>query len=84
MLDWYSTAEFLIFTMQDGKDHLEVRIDDETLWMTQKLIATLFDTTVANINIHLKSIFSNGELEENSVIKDFLITASDRKSYKNR
>jgi len=76
-----STADFLTFTFQDGRDNLDVRIQDETIWMTQKLMAALFDTTIANINIHLKSIFATGELEELSVIKDFLITASDGKRY---
>lgn len=51
------------------------------VWLTQKLMAELFDTTVANISMHLTSIFENGELAENSVVKDFLITATDGKDY---
>jgi hypothetical protein len=76
-----STAEFLIFTHQDRKENIEVRIEDETIWLTQKLISTLFDVTVPTINEHLKSIFSSNELEEDSVIRNFRITASDGKKY---
>lgn len=76
-----STAEFLIFTNQDSNDSIEVRIEDETIWLTQKLIATLFDVTVPTVNEHLKNIFSSNELQENSVIRKFRTTASDGKTY---
>ncbi len=76
-----STAEFLIFTSQAGEDGIEVRIADENVWLTQKLIAKLFDVHIATINEHLKNIFSSKELNENSVIRKFLITASDGKNY---
>lgn len=76
-----STAEFLIFTNQDSKDSIEVRIEDETIWLTQKLIATLFDVSVPTVNEHLKNIFSSNELQEDSVIRKFRTTASDRKKY---
>lgn len=76
-----STAEFLIFTNQDSKDSIEVRIEDETIWLTQKLIATLFDVTVSTVNEHLKNIFSSNELQEDSVIRKFRTTASDGKNY---
>jgi hypothetical protein len=56
-------------------------VDGETVWLTQKLIAKLFDVNVATINEHLKNIFKTNELEENSVIRKFLITASDSKNY---
>ena len=76
-----STAEFLIFTAQSGEESIEVRYEDETIWLTQKLMATLFDVTVPTINEHLKNIFSSGELEQDSVIRKFRTTASDGKQY---
>jgi len=76
-----STAEFLIFTTANGQDTIEVKVEDETVWLTQKLIAKLFDINVATVNEHLKNIFKTNELEENSVIRKFLITASDGKNY---
>lgn len=76
-----STAEFLIFTTANGQDTIEVKVSDETVWLTQKLIAKLFDVHVATINEHLKNIFKTHELDEDSVIRKFLITASDGKNY---
>jgi len=76
-----STAEFLIFTSQAGEDGIEVRVADENVWLTQKLIAKLFDVHIATINEHLKNIFSSKELDEKSVIRKFLKTASDGKNY---
>lgn len=75
------TAEFLIFTTETGEPRVEVRVEDETVWLTQKLMSSLFDTTVANISTHMKSIFESGELQEDSVVKDFLTTAVDSKTY---
>ena len=79
-----STAEFLIFTTTNGQDTIEVKVEDETVWLTQKLIAKLFDVSVATIKEHLKNIFKTNELEENSVIRKFLITANDGKNYKTK
>ena len=76
-----STAEFLIFTTSNGQDTIEVKVEDETVWLTQKLMAKLFDVNIATINEHLKNIFKTHELEENSVVRKFLITASDGKNY---
>jgi len=79
-----STAEFLIFTKQAGENGIEVRVQDGTIWLSQKLMAALFDCTVENVIIHLKNIFAEGELNEISVTKDFLVTASDGKNYKTK
>lgn len=79
-----STAEFLIFTSQAGKDGIEVRFENETIWLSQKLMAVLFDCSTDNISLHLKNIFKSGELNENSVVEDFSVTASDGKKYKTR
>ncbi len=76
-----STAEFLIFTAQSGEKSIEVRYEDETIWLTQKLMASLFDVTVPTVNEHLKNIFASGEVIEESVIRKFLTTASDGKQY---
>ena len=76
-----STAEFLIFTQQAGADGIEVRYQDETIWLTQKLLAELFDVTVPTINEHLKNIFESNELDADSVIRKFRTTAADGKTY---
>ena len=76
-----NTADFLIFSKENGGDGIEVRIEDETIWLTQKLMAELFDTTKQNISLHLKKIFDEDELRESSVVKDYLTTAVDGKSY---
>lgn len=67
-----STAEFLIFSKQADESTIEVRVEDNTVWLTQKLMAELFDTSPQNITLHLKSIYSSHELEEISTCKDFL------------
>src|SRR3989339_2037973 len=76
--------QIILYRTEDGKTRVEVRFEHENVWLTQKLMAELFETTVANVNIHLKNIFQTGELSRNSVIKDFLITASDGKKYKTK
>jgi len=76
-----STAEFLIFTSQTGDDSIEVRVEDETVWLTQKLIAELFGKGRSTITEHLKNIFNDHELEENSVCREFRHTGGDGKSY---
>ena len=72
-----STVEFLIFTKQTGENGIEVRVQDGTIWLSQKLLAALFDCTTDNISLHLKNIFAEKELDETSVTEDFSVTASD-------
>ena len=87
-----STAEFLIFTSQAKEGGIEVRYENGTIWLTQKQIAELFDTSTDNIGLHLKNIYADRELEEkattedssvvqqaDSVIRNFRITAADGK-----
>ena len=74
-------AEFLFFTAPDGKIKIEVWFADETIWLTQKRMAELFDVEIPTINYHLKEIFKSGELDENSVIRKYLTTAADGKTY---
>lgn len=76
-----STTEFLIFTQQESEKGIEARYEDGTIWLTQKLMAELFDVTISAINQHLQNIFESQEVDQNSVIKKFLITASDGKKY---
>jgi hypothetical protein len=79
-----STAEFLVFTRQAGEDGIEVRVAEETVWLTQKLIGTLFDKGRSTITEHLTNIFETGELDEKSVCRDFRHTAEDGKNYVTR
>ncbi len=76
-----STAEFLIFTAQAGDDSIEVRVEDESVWLTQKLIAELFAKGRSTVAEHLGNIFEENELEEDSVCREFRHTGSDGKSY---
>lgn len=79
-----SAAEYLTFFAATGgsETSVEMRYEDENLWLTQKMMATLYDVSVPAINQHLKRIFNDNELEEVSVIKQYLITAEDGKNYK--
>ena len=79
-----STSEFLIFTAQDGKNNIEARYEGETIWLTQKLMGELFEVGTNTINYHLKEIFKSNEIEEDSVIRIFRITAADGKEYNTR
>lgn len=72
-----STAEFLVFTSQAGEDSIEVRVEDENVWLTQKLIAKLFGVEVNTINYHLKEIFSTGELQTEATIRKFRIVQTE-------
>jgi hypothetical protein len=72
-----STAEFLIFTRQAGKNGIEVRIQDGTVWLSQRLIASLFDCSIDNISLHLKNIFAEGELDESSTTEDFSVVQTE-------
>jgi len=73
-----STAEFLIFSGQSGEQSIEARYEDETIWLTQKLMAQLFDVTIPTVNEHLKNIFADGELPQDSVIRKFRTTAASQ------
>ncbi len=79
-----STAEFLIFSAQSGANSIEVRFEHDTIWLSQKLMATLFDCSTDNVSLHLKNIFKEGELNKESVTEDFSATASDGKKYKTK
>lgn len=76
--------EIVIYQSEILSSHIEVRIEDETVWLTQLQMADLFQTTRNNITLHIGNIFKEQELEVNSVSKDFLLTASDGKKYKTK
>ena len=78
-----STAEYLTYIASVGDDEIsvEMKYDEENIWMTQKMLAALYDVSVSAINQHLKKTFEDKELDENAVIKKYLITAADGKNY---
>lgn len=79
-----STVEFLIFAVQNKTDTIEVRFENEMIWLTQRLMATLFDCSIDNISLHLKNIFKEKELEEMAVTEEFSTTAPDGKNYRTK
>lgn len=74
-------TEILLYQTEDGQTRLEVRVQDETVWLTQKKMADLFQKDVRTISEHIQNIFEEGELKPESVIRKFRITAADGKSY---
>ena len=74
----------IFYTTDDGQVKIEVRLEDENVWLTQNAMAELFDTTKQNISLHIKNIFEENELNENSVVKENLTTAKDGKNYKTK
>lgn len=79
-----STTDFIVFTKQAGEDGIEVRVHSENIWLTQKAMAQLFDCSTDNISLHLKNVFSSGELVEDAVTEESSATASDGKTYQMR
>lgn len=77
-----SSAEFLIFEQQKKEKGIEVRFEDGDLWLTQKAMGELYNTSKQNISYHLANIFKELELDQIAVVKDYLTTASDGKKYK--
>ncbi len=76
--------KIILYTTDSGKVTVSVRFEDNNFWMTQKAIADLFETTTANINIHIKNILDDEELDSNSTIKDFLIVQTEGSRKVNR
>lgn len=80
-VDKTKEKEIILYGSIDDGPVVSVLLEDETLWLTQKQMAELFNVSVATINEHLKNIFSSGELEQDSTIRNFLIVASNNKQY---
>ena len=74
-------SEILLYQTEDGQTKIDVRIENETVWLAQKQMVKLFQTTKQNVSLHIRNIFKEGELEENSVVKESLTTAADGKNY---
>ncbi len=79
-----SKGEIIIYQPNSLSHHIEVRIEDETVWLTQLQMVALFQTTKQNISLHINNIFKEEELQENSVVKYSFTTASDGKKYKTK
>lgn len=75
-------SQIILYQSSDGQAKIQVKLENETVWLTQKQMAELFGTTKQNVSLHLKNIFNEGELEEDSVVKYSLTTAIDGKSYR--
>lgn len=78
-----STAEYLTYVaaIGDNADSMEMRYEDENIWLTQRMMAQLYDVSVQNIGQHIKKILDDGELVEEAVVKKYFITAADGKQY---
>ena len=74
-------SEIILYQTSDGRTRLDVRVEGETVWLTQKQLAELFDKDIRTVNEHIVNIFAERELQEDSVIRRFRITAADGKQY---
>src|SRR5437773_2509566 len=75
-------SQIVIYRSESGDVKLDVRLNGDTVWLTQKMIAQLFDCSTDNVSLHLKNIFRDGELAEISVTEESSATATDGKSYR--
>jgi len=73
--------DLILYTTEDGRSQIKLRAKDETVWLTQREMSQLFDVSTDNVGLHLKNIFADGELEENSVTEESSVTAADGKNY---
>lgn len=79
-----SSSELVLYQTEDGSTRVEVRLENETVWLTQNQMAELFQTTKQNVSLHVQNLFGEKELRENSVVKEFLTTATDGKNYQTK
>ena len=75
-------SQFLLYQTSDGQTRLEVRLENETVWLSQNQMAELFQTSIPNVSMHIRNVFAEGELQPGAVVKEFLTTAADGKNYK--
>jgi hypothetical protein len=75
------SGEFILYTTEDGQTRIECRFENETIWLSQALMGELYDRSKKTISEHLKNLFDEGELDENSVVRNFRTTAADGKAY---
>ena len=76
-----SQGEMLLYQDENGSTQIEVRLENENVWLTQAQLVTLYQSSKANVSEHIKHIFEEGELEETAVVRKFRTTATDGKSY---
>jgi hypothetical protein len=76
-----NNSDFILYTSQDGEVRVDVFVNDETVWLTQKAMQELFERSKSSISEHISNIFKEGELEENQVVRKFRTTAGDDKDY---
>ena len=76
-----NTGEILLYQNQDGSSKIDVRLEEETVWLTQAQLCVLFQKSKATVSEHLKNIFEEGELDEKVVVRNFRTTANDRNNY---
>jgi hypothetical protein len=81
MMPEKSNSEILLYQTEDGLLKIQVRLENETVWLTQAHMVELFQTTKSNISEHIKHIFEEGELQKDSVVRNFRTTATDGKNY---
>ena len=74
-------GDIIIYQSENGETKIDVRFEDETVWLTQAQLCELYQSSKANVSEHIKNIFEEGELEENSVVRKIRTTAADGKSY---
>ena len=84
MPDRVSSSQILLYQTEDRRTRIEVRLEGETVWLNQLQMAELFQTTVPNVSMHIRNVFREEELGKGSVVKDFLTTAADGKSYRTK
>ena len=77
-------SQLLLYQTEDGKTRLEVRLENETVWLTQNQMAELFQTSIPNVSMHIRNVFAEGELQPGSVVKEFLTTAANGKNYQTK
>ena len=75
------SGNVLVYVDDNGKPQVDVRFQDETVWLTQAQLVDLYQSSKANVSEHIKNIFDEGELDKNSVVRKFRTTASDGKNY---
>ncbi len=80
----FDTSEIIIYQTDDGQTKIDVRMEKETVWLSQAQMAELFQTTKQNVSLHINNAFAEGELEQDSVVKEYLTTAADGKNYRTK
>jgi hypothetical protein len=77
-------SQVLLYQTSDGATRLEVRLENETVWLSENQMAELFQTSILNVSMHIRNVFAEGELQPSSVVKEFLTTATDGKNYQTK